>query len=207
MKHWVSTAVTAGMLVAAGAGADDLSPAMTTVMSVKQSEFRGYKPGNKEILGRLKALGKVADADEMEQVARGEKPDWVIVDIRNDTQFRGGHVVVDGKPMLHVGRERPTSILEKALMEIKGGKEIVKKAPANIIIMCRSGMKSSFEYAAYAAAGFNDVKIAGIATWAKACRPLASDTKIEDAGLAKKKITMKRHRDGLYYADHCPTSQ
>jgi len=126
-----------------------------------------------------------------------------VVDIRDSKQNKGGHVVVDGKKMLHVGRLQPSSILEKELMEIKGGKEIVKRAPKNVIIMCRSGMKSSFDFASYAVAGFNDVKIAGIASWAKACKPLESSSNIEDAGLIKKKMKMKQHTDGKFYWDQC----
>lgn len=197
----------AGLLLSGGVVAADLSPAMSTVMAMHQTEFRGYKPGNKEMRAKLKEMDKIASADEMEAVMKGEKPDWMVVDIRNDKQYNGGHILVDGKPMLHVGRLKPTSILQKEAMEIKDNKEIVKKAPANIIIMCRSGMKSTFEYAAYATAGFNDVKIAGIADWAAACKPLASRTKIEDAGLIKKKITMKQAADGMFYSDQCPQVQ
>ena len=199
-----------GTLVAtlsAPAIAAQLSPAMETVVAIHQSEFRGYKPGNKELRGRLSELGKVATPDEIEQIITGAKADWLVVDIRNDTQHNGGHILVDGKPMLHVGREKPTTELQAKAMEIANGKEILRAAPSNIVIMCRSGMKSAFDYASYAAAGFQDVKIAGILDWVKACKPLASASKIEDAGLAKKKIVMTPHDDGLYYWEECRTAQ
>jgi len=183
--------------------APNLSPAMSAVMEIQQESFRGYKPGNKEMRSKLAKLGKVAGADEVEQVMKGEKPDWAVLDIRSATQYNGGHIVVDGKPMKHVGRLQPTTEMQNQIMEIKDNKEIVNPAPDNVIIVCRSAMKTAFDYASYAVAGFNDVKIASVLDWAKACKPLASSSEIEDAALIPKKVVMKQHSDGLYYWDQC----
>lgn len=180
-----------------------LSPAMRTTFAVHQQEFRGYKPGNAELKARLKESGKYAGPDEVQEVIDGKRPGWVVADIRKDSQYRGGHIVSGGKNLVHAGREQPTTILEQELMSVRDGKEIVGKAPENVIIMCRSGMKSAFEYAAYATAGFKDVKIAGILDWAKSCRPLASSSKIKDAGLAGKGVNLVKRKDGLYYWDQC----
>ena len=183
--------------------AKELSPAMQAVTEVAQDEFRGYKPGNKEIRAKLRKLGKEATPQEIEDVMSGKVKDWIAVDIRNKTQRDGGHISVAGKRMTEIGRLKPTTMMQKSIMKIEKNKEIVQKAPKNIIILCRSGMKSSFDYASYAMAGFNDVKIGSVLKWVKSCRPLKSITTIEGAGVKKKGFPMSKREDGLYYWDEC----
>jgi len=207
MKLFNFLVLAALIAFSANAFAEELSPAMTTVLAIKQNEFKGYKPGVKEMREKLHKLGKIATPDEIEQVMRGEKKDWIVVDIRKPSQYNGGHIVVDGKKMLHVGRQQPMAVLQKNVMQVKDNKEIIKKAPKNIIIVCRSAMKVSVDYASYAAVGFNDVKVAGVLDWAKSCRPLNSSTNIEDAALTKKKVKMKKHSDGKYYWEKCEICQ
>ena len=209
MRLWSKT-LTVGMSVAVAsvvmsttAGAGDLSPAMQTVVKVAQSEFRGYKPGNKEIRAKLRKLGKSATPQEIEDVMAGKVDGWIAVDIRNKKQRNGGHIVVNGKRMTEIGRLQPTTEMGKKIMKIKDNKTIVEKAPKNIIILCRSGMKSAFDYASYAMAGFNDVKIGSMLEWIKSCRPLTTATNIEDAGVKGKGYPMSKRADGLYYWDEC----
>ena len=190
-------------LAYSSAVASELSPALDTVIKVSQSEFRGYKPGNSEMRAKLRELGKAATPQEIEDVMAGRVKDWVVVDIRNQTQRDGGHIVVNGKRMTPVGRLQPTTEMGKKIMKIRDNKVIVEKAAKNIIILCRSGMKSTFDYASYAMAGFNDVKIGSMLKWIKSCRPLTSITGIEDAGVKSKGYPMSKRADGLFYWDEC----
>lgn len=180
-----------------------ISPAMQTTLDIAQQEFRGYKPGTKEMRAKIKKAGKFASADEVEEILTGKKPDWVVVDIRKPKQALGGYIEIDGKRLLSVGRQQPSTIMGKKMMKIVDKKNIVEAAPKNIVVLCRSGMKSSFDYASYAAAGFNDVKIASIMNWAKSCRPLKTDTTILDASIKEKGYNMIQRADGLYYWDQC----
>lgn len=205
MNQMPNTGAIALLLAAglAGCATTPTSPAMEAAVTVRQEAFRGYDPGDKELRERLKQAGKYASPEEVEQVLRGQKEGWMVVDIRSPDQHAGGQFRVDGAEPLYVGREEPTETIAKALMTIKDG-QVVKASPANVIVMCRSGLKSAFEYGAYATAGFNDVKIAGVADWAKSCRGLATSSKIEDVGISKMKLT--RRKDGLYYSDQCPAT-
>jgi len=203
MKISLKFLIVASLISGSSLVAEGLSPAMDAVIKVAQSEFRGYKPGNKEMRAKLRELGKSATPQEIEDVMAGKVKDWIVVDIRNQTQRNGGHIVVDGKRMIEVGRLKPTTEMGKKIMKIKDNKEIVEKAPKNIIVLCRSGMKSTFDYASYAMAGFNDVKIGSMLAWIKSCRPLTSVTGIEDAGVRSKGYPMSRRADGLYYWDEC----
>jgi rhodanese-related sulfurtransferase len=110
-------------------GGSALSPAMRTAVAVHQQQFRGYKRGNAELKSRLKATGKYASPDEVQDVIDGKRPGWVVLDIRRDSQYQGGHIASGGKGVLHVGRERPENILERELMDVRNGKQIVRNAP------------------------------------------------------------------------------
>jgi rhodanese-related sulfurtransferase len=180
-----------------------LSPAMQTVVEIAQDEFRGFMPGNIELLSKIRAANKFASADEVETILAGKKPGWIAVDVRNPKMAAGGYIKVDGNRMLRVGRQQPTSIMEANIMKIKDKKEVVEAAPENIVILCRGGKRSAFDYASYAAAGFNDVKLSTIMEWVKSCKPLNTDTTIEDAGLKKKGYNMIQRKDGQYYWDQC----
>ena len=180
-----------------------LSPAMQTVIEIAQDEFRGFMPGNKELLAKIRAANKFASADEVEAIVAGKKPGWVAADVRNPKMAAGGYIKVDGNRMLRVGRQKPASIMEANLMKIKDKKEIVKAAPKNIVILCRGGKRSAFDYASYAAAGFHDVKLSTIIEWVKSCKPLHTDSTIEDAGLKGKGYNMIQRKDGQYYWDQC----
>ena len=180
-----------------------LSPAMQTVVEITQDEFRGFMPGNKELLAKIRAAGKFASADEVETILAGKKPGWTAVDVRNPKMAGGGYIKVDGNRMLRVGRQKPASIMEANIMKIKDKKDVVEAAPENIVILCRGGKRSAFDYASYAAAGFNDVKLSTIMEWVKSCKPLNTDTTIEDAGLKGKGYNMIQRKDGQYYWDQC----
>ncbi len=178
-----------------------------------QSAYKGYNIGNKEIHEKLKKAGYEASVQEVEDVVNGKKARWAVVDIRTKDEYLGATI----KGVKRSGREAPELAIEEMFLNVQEVEKDGKKSKTykgsdidGIILMCRTGTRAAYDWAAYSFAGFGEnVKIFSLVNWVEACKPVRNGNsgKTETALLADKKIKLIEATDGFYYKDSCFKAQ
>lgn len=174
-----------------------------------QSVYKGYHIGNKEIHEKLKKAGFGATVEEVEDVVNGKKPRWTVVDIRTKDEYLGATI----KGVKRTGREAPELAIEELFLHIdeveKNGKKtkVYKGSDIDgVILMCRTGTRAAYDWAAYSFAGFGkNVKVFSLVEWVEACKPVVNGNggKVETAMLDEKNIKLVKADDGFYYKEGC----